>query len=532
MTNIDYTLWPNAGGTLGQNKVQIPDGITTTWPAGDALVGNFVYNKGNLVGFVDTKALIANESKSTTFPYDYVNIQVDKSLEDVMTFNQGERTKYLTVSYTTSGNSSDESFDFVIIDFNTADQETIDAVRSAYRVVDKKMYDVDGNVIGTWDSSKIEVGGVFDMENMVADGVYCNFDLINEKDRGLTLTEFDSDLSSLRDGYVMFGGCSGLTSFSSDLSSLANGGSMFSSCTNLTSFSSDLTKLKNGENMFVGCSNLTSFNGDLSSLTNGYNMFQGCSNLTTFSSNLSSLTNGKWMFEDCVNLTSFSSDLSSLTNAYSMFFNCSNLTSFSSDLSSLTDGYYMFFRSGLTSFSSDLSSLTDGNSMFYYCENLTSFNSDLRSLTNGVELFHCCKLDAPSVKNIIDTINTYSGRLYIGMGCNNTTEDKNLFAQEVGYSDMTSLLAALESKGWDVDAQYTGRPTTTYGLRRPTEDNLPVFAKLEEAEKHATHTSEDGTKKYRLNWFHETTGSTEGYTQFNSLEEAVAYFNVKPIERN
>jgi hypothetical protein len=34
-----------------------------------------------------------------------------------------------------------------------------------------------------------------------------------------------------------------------------------------------------------------------------------------------------------------------------------------------------------------------------------------------------------------------------------------------------------------------------------------------------------------LDWFHETTGSTEGYTQFNSLEEAVAHFNIKPIER-
>ena len=250
MTNIDYTLWPNAGGTLGQNKVQIPDGITTTWPAGDALVGNFVYNKGNLVGFVDTKALIANESKSTTFPYDYVNIQVDKSLEDVMTFNQGDRTKYFTVTYSESGNSGDESFDFVIIDFNTTDQATIDAVRTAYRVVDKKMYDVDGNVIGTWDTSKIEVGGFYDADTMLLDGVYCNTDIVNGgESRGFTLTEFSSDLSSLTHGVVMFAD------------------------TQIRTFTSDLSSLTDGTGMFLYCSNLTSFNSDLSSLTNGWNMF-------------------------------------------------------------------------------------------------------------------------------------------------------------------------------------------------------------------------------------------------------------------
>jgi hypothetical protein len=157
-------------------------------------------------------------------------------------------------------------------------------------------------------------------------------------------------------------------------------------------------------------------------------------------------------------------------------------------------------------------------------------------MNNGMYMFSGCKLDAPSVKNIIDTINTHSGKLTLGIGCNDTETDKDLFAQEVGYSNMASLLATLEAKGWTVTAQYNGRPTTTYGLRRPSEDNtLPVFVQLEEAEeteKYADYTSEDGSKKYRLNWFHETTGSTEGYTQFNSLEEAVAYFNIKPIERN
>ena len=233
-------------------------------------------------------------------------------------------------------------------------------------------------------------------------------------------------------------------------------------------------------------------------------------------------------------ITVFESDLSNLTNGKLMFYQ-SKLASFASDLSNLTDGGFMFsYCSSLTSFSGDLSSLTDGDDMFSYSA-LTSFSGDLSSLTTSYNMFYYCKLDAPSVKNIIDTINTSLTGFTLGMGCNNTTEDKNLFAQEVGYSDMTSLLAALSNKGWTVTAQYNGRPTTTYSLRRPSEDTLPVFVKLEEVEeteKYADYTSEDGSKKYRLEWFHETTGSTEGYTQFNSFEEAIEILNIKPIERN
>jgi hypothetical protein len=176
--------------------------------------------------------------------------------------------------------------------------------------------------------------------------------------------------------------------------------------------------------------------------------------------------------------------------------------------------------------------------MFYNCKTLTSFSSDLPSLTNGSFMFYGCKLDAPSVKNIIDTINVDSAALrvfHIGFGCNNTTADKNLFAQEVGYADMTSLMNALGDKGWGVSyyAQYNGRPTTTYSLRQPAieGDLLPVFVKLEEVEEHADYTSMDETKKYRLNYFHETTGSTEGYTQYATLEEAIESLNIKPIER-
>jgi hypothetical protein len=51
---------------------------------------------------------------------------------------------------------------------------------------------------------------------------------------------------------------------------------MFYHCDELTTFTSDLSSLTNGYNMFGWCGNLTSFTSNLSSLTNGYNMFSNC----------------------------------------------------------------------------------------------------------------------------------------------------------------------------------------------------------------------------------------------------------------
>ena len=520
------SIWPNgmqvdADGyavfyELGTNKVDIPT-TEDAWPVGDTLISPFVYKNNKLVGFCDTKAMTVSGSGSTTMPYTHIEADFASIEEGKLVINApNATTKKFTWAVVPT---SDGSFNYVFVDFNTTDQNTIDTIRSAYRVVDKKMFDVDGNVIGTWDTSKLEVAGVIDVENGLLDAVYCNMDASTGEERGIILTEFDSDLSSLTNGSCMFIGCSNLTTFTSDLPSLTNGDCMFFGCSNLTTFTSDLSSLKevgiptlgSTFSMFSNCSNLTTFTSDLPSLTNGYCMFYYCTNLTTFTSNLSSLTDGSYMFGGCSNLTTFTSELPSLTNGDCMFAACSNLTTFTHDLSSLTVGSYMFAG----------------------CSNLTAFTSDLSALTFGKSMFDKCKLNASSVKNIIDTINTVSsGELKLGMGCNNTTEDKDLFAQEVGYADMTSLLAALQAKGWTVTAQYNGRPTTTYGLRRPSEDILPVFVKLEETEDHADYTSEDGSKKFRLYYFHETTGSTEGYTQFNSLEEAIETFNIKQVERN
>lgn len=266
-------------------------------------------------------------------------------------------------------------------------------------------------------------------------------------------------------------------------------------------------------------------------------LFSQNKNLVSFTSDLSSLTDGEGMFYECTNLTSFSAKLDSLTSGYDMFYGCSSLVEFTSDLSSMTSAQGMFSGcTSLTTFISDLSSLSGTtNGMFNQCKNLTTFKSNLSSLQYPGTLFVSCKLSPESVKNIIETIPTSGGMFMgIGIGCENTTEDKDLFAQEAGYTNMSALLNSFKDKNWSVlQIACNGRPSTTYSLRKPTSGEvLPVYTRLVEDEEYGNYTSIDETKKYRIEYFHITNGSTEGYIQFNTLEEAIEHFNIKPIERN
>ena len=510
--------------SLGTNKVDIS---TITWPDGDKLVSPFVYQNDKLVGFVDTKALTVSGSATTTMNYSHIEADFSSISEGKLTVN--------------TPNAIVKKFIWGIAD---SGDNVIVTIKYKGCTTTREMSAVDSNYLtndivdGVWSEGLEDLVHASDMFNSCESLVSFSSNLSsliyadNMFRKCTNLTSFSADLPNLTTGNYMFA-YSGIESFSSNLSNLNSVQYMFMDCSNLTSFSAEMNNLTNGGGMFYNCKSLSKVNVDLDNLTEALSMFNGCSSLTSFDSDLSKLTNGKNMFYGCSGLTSFDSDLSSLTNGYYMFYNCSSLTSFNIDMPKLTEAKNMFQNcTNLTSFDSDLSSLTDGYYMFNGCSSLTSFSSDLPKLTDGRYMFRNAKLDAPSVKNIIDTINTYSGSLMLGMGCKNTTEDKNIFAQEVGYADMTSLQAALQAKGWTVSGVYNGRPTTTYGLRKPSENTLPIFVQLEEIEEYADYTSMDGSKKYRLNYFHETTGSTEGYTQFNSLEEAVEHFNIKPIERN
>lgn len=99
---IENSIWPTTDGRLGINKVSIPDGVNTFWPEGNALVKNFIYKDDKLVGYIDTKSLIENESKISVLPYEYVDITLDDELKYSMTFEKGENCKYLNIKYESS----------------------------------------------------------------------------------------------------------------------------------------------------------------------------------------------------------------------------------------------------------------------------------------------------------------------------------------------------------------------------------------------------------------------------------------------
>lgn len=99
---IENSIWPTTDGRLGINKVPIPDGVNTFWPEGNALVKNFIYKDDKLVGYIDTKSLIENETKTSVLPYEYVDITLDKRLEYSMTFEKGENCKYFNIKYEVS----------------------------------------------------------------------------------------------------------------------------------------------------------------------------------------------------------------------------------------------------------------------------------------------------------------------------------------------------------------------------------------------------------------------------------------------
>ena len=472
ITTLQNSIWPNTDGNLGNIKVQIPDGVDIKWPDGDALIGNFVYKEGKLVGFVDTKALTVNDSKTTTINYDYTDIELPFT-EGIMTINRGPRSKYFVVKYSPA-NGEEE---LVLIRFEDMDEETKTMFRSATKVIDNVLYDADDNVIGEFNTNRIETGFNSDNFNMdilsTNDGLYLNYDFIQGETKTYPLTTFNSNLSSLKNGIYMFAHCLNLEGFKGDLSDLEMGNNMFFQCQELKSFDSDLPNLFNGSSMFEN-THLESWNIDLPRLTDGYSMFYRSSQLNSFDSVLSSLTNGSYMFYE------------------------TSLTSFTSDLSSLTDGTEMFnYCIALTSFSSNLTSLTNGNSMFANCSELTSFTSDLSSLTDGDYMFENCNLDTASFLHIAETINSPAvrGRINFSVSRDLTDED-HAACRAIADKNWRVTLNGVEpdpERPKDPDIPF---PTNTTSLDENNETvitPIPFYAKpIEVEESKARYVGEDG----------------------------------------
>ena len=275
----------------------------------------------------------------------------------------------------------------------------------------------------------------------------------------------------------------------------------------------NLSSLKNGNFMFRNNTDIVSFSGEMTSLNEGMCMFQNCTNLESIVVNLPSLTIGRSMFSGCSSLRKFESDLQTLDDASNMFRNCYNLEIFLATLRSITIA----------------------ESMFENCTSLTTISPYLISLLDGKNMFSGCSLKPQHIKILCQNINTVgdfsnslteNNILTLGLDCEDETA-LDYFANECGFGySGAALIYSLVEKGWNIQFQYNPS-SKAYSMRR--DSSSPIFVKIEEKDKNANYISIDGTKKYSLNWFHYSSASTEGYDQFNSLEEAISHYNIKPI---
>lgn len=354
-----------------------------------------------------------------------------------------------------------------------------------------------------------------------------------------------------------------------------------------TIFKSNLDNLESGIDMFsnglVFVDTLSGnsyfphldFVSDLPNLKDGTGMFQYrildkfVKNENGGRVNLSNLEIGDYMFYGSgINTDEiYSIDMPKLKSAVDMFYSWdppySGNRIYTGNLESLEDGSGMFYdeygRSACNEFYGDLPSLKNG----YYMNPCNyKFRGSLPSLITG-EMMFCSwnsysgiKLDALSIHDIVTTIpdrigleNCYNeeyeateGIIDIYCGCQDTDEDRQLYAQEGGFDSFQEILDSFSAKNWEANLTCAGRPTQTYSLRRTTNENASqLWVKLEEVviptddskKKKAKYhyTSQDGTKFYNLKIHHFTTGNNEDYDQFSSLEEAVTYFGLKPVER-
>jgi hypothetical protein len=133
---------------------------------------------------------------------------------------------------------------------------------------------------------------------------------------------------------------------------------------------------------------------------------------------------------------------------------------------------------------------------------------------------------------------SHVGKLALGINVtnNSSTIKQQLedFAKEATFDSWADLKKHFSDKGWTVTFQYGGTSTSipnTYDLRNGEQIiPCPIFAKLVEADKDsAEYCTEDASSFYNIEWGHDVT-DTSSYTQFNSLEDAMASWNVFPKE--
>ena len=537
--NLPNSIWPNGIKVddegyavfypLGTNKIEVPTD-SSSWPTGDKLISPFVYQNNKLVGFCDTKAMTVSGNTTITLPYTHIEADFTSIEEGKLTVNAPNATvKRFEWSVVVGGgndaggNGGDSA---VLIRFEEMDLDTVKLIQSAHTITNNVLYDSTGKELGTFDTSKLVTGSAFISESDMIDTVSGQWALlygqIGDVRSNSPLVNFDSDLSSLENGINMFCYNFNIKNFKSNLSSLTRADYMFNGCEYLESFEADMNSLVSGGGIFNYCERLKSFKGNLDSLYSWYAL---------------DLPEYSWVTDD---------GESPLETIHTSLKNCDYIDMYYDNLNSLTieDLTYCPDENGnyLYSFSVHSSELTSLNIPD------RPFGTDNEQVLSELS-FDEAKLDVPSTKLIIKNLrqapegygpnyewDMFYCQIRLGVGLPDTDEARAELASELGFSSWDAVNQHVYNLGHYLEWQFNG--PATYGMRRTVEPSK-IWAKLEEViieenetrRKHYRYTSQDGTKFYNIRWFHQSNANRDGYTQFNSLEEAIEHFNIKPVER-
>ena len=175
-----------------------------------------------------------------------------------------------------------------------------------------------------------------------------------------------------------------------------------------------------------------------------YDLFEIPVSISYFDESLHSLVWSVGSFYGST-ISSFSSDLRSLCSAQGMFKGCSNLTSFNSKLFMLgnvekfADGIYEFYLN-MIGYTGEGEPPTKEEMM-----------AEMGNFAFAEEMFIGCKLDAPSVENILTTIPAYDDGIYRELGMTiQSGEAAAKFGEITGIIPASTEEVEVPFKGWNV----------------------------------------------------------------------------------
>ena len=208
---------------------------------------------------------------------------------------------------------------------------------------------------------------------------------------------------------------------------------------------SGFPKLKYNMNVVGLPSETFYFSSDLRSLEVDMMGFSE-SELFLFCSSLHSLVMSMGTFSDCQYLSYFFSDLRSLCCGEDMFAGCSNLSSFDTKLFSLGDveklGDIMY------DFILYIYPVPEGEELPTKEEALEGM---VESFTFGGGMFTGCRLDAPSVENILTSIPEWNDGIYRELGMTiQSGEAAAKFGEITGIIPASTEEVEVPFKGWNV----------------------------------------------------------------------------------